>query len=120
MNVVTVGNTLIDVSAVAAQVSDGLAIKGLPDFMQKIWSKWVVKRVLRSIGPELLAFMISAIDGVTPEEIDAHVAKFVKIINDGVNVPFLDEQQEAELIEPIVRKLLSYAAPGKALTLAGA
>lgn len=120
MSVVTVGNTLIDVSTLAAQVGDGLTIKGIPAFLQKLWSEFIVKKVLKSIGPELLALMMSAIDGLTPEEIDAHVARFVKIINDGVNVPLLDEQQEAELIEPIVRKLLSYAAPGKALTLAGA
>ncbi len=67
------------------------------------------------LPPDLYKMLEDASDGLSDEEIKVIEDKVVTILNEKVNVPILDEEQEKKLITAMMDKIIKALQKGKTL-----
>lgn len=77
--------------------------------------RWAVNLVVPKIPEWVLPFLVSAADGLAPEDIAVHEETIVQEVNRLVDVPWTPEGMEEMLIRPVVHAILQYALQGNAL-----
>lgn len=80
--------------------------------------EWLVGKITPHIPEWVLAFMTSAADGISAEEVKQHEVVIIEEINKLVDIPGTPEFIEAKLIEFVVHALLEYALHGKSAPVA--
>lgn len=73
---------------------------------------WLVERVADKVPNWVLAFMSSAADGLTREEVAKHEDVIVNEINKVLDLPGTPEFIEDKLIRFVVKAILEYAVKG--------
>lgn len=109
MAILNVAGQTIDTNHVSGQLAD-VKLPYIPDFLQSFLRNAILKKIIVAVGPELLALMVDAADGLSDDEIDKHAKNLTQIVSDSTHLPEM-------IVEPLVRALLSYATKGKSLTL---
>ena len=96
-------------------LNDQLDLPFVPESQEERVIRWAVGLVTPNIPEWVLPFLISAADGLTPEDIAVHEDTLVAEINKLVDVPWTPENMEELLIRPVVHAILQYALPGNSL-----
>jgi len=76
---------------------------------------WLVERVADKVPNWVLAFMSSAADGLTRDEVAKHEDVIVAEINKVLDLPGTPEFIEEKLIRFVVKAILEYAVVGFAV-----
>jgi hypothetical protein len=76
--------------------------------------QWLVDRVTPLVPPWIVAFMASAADGLTPEELKTHKEIAVAELNKLIDLPGTPEFVEERLIRFVVNGLFDFSLKGNA------
>jgi len=95
-------------------------IKQLPFPWNFVPRKMIVKaleHIVRFVPPDLVEVLISAINGLTAEEIQIAADSITKEVVEYIDIPLVPEHVEWQVIHPVVVALLSYAVEGRSIIL---
>lgn len=76
---------------------------------------WVVERVAPLIPESIRQFVLDAADGVSEEELGRLEDVLVNVLNNYIDMPWIPESVEAQLLRPVVQAVLSNAKAGVSL-----
>ena len=96
-----------DLDHIADQV-----IAALPfpwSFMPRKFVISALGHITQFVSPDLVQVLISAIDGLTPEEIAVAADVITREVVDYIDIPRLPEYVEWQVIHPVVVALLTFA-----------
>lgn len=96
-------------------LNEQLDLPFVPENQEARVIRWAVNLVIPKIPEWVLPFLVSAADGLTPEDIALHEDNIVREVNRLVDVPWTPESMEEMLIRPVVHAILQYALQGNAL-----
>jgi hypothetical protein len=80
--------------------------------------EWLVGKITPHIPEWMLAFMSTAADGITVDEVMQHEAVIVAELNKLVDLPGTPEFVEEKLIQFVVHAILEYSLKGNAIPAA--
>lgn len=104
-----------DLEHIADQV---IAVLPFPwSFMPRKYVVSALGHITQFIPPDLVQVLVSAIDGMSDEEIQVAGDLITREVVEYIDIPMLPENVEWQVIHPVVVALLTYAVAGKSLTL---
>ena len=107
-----------DIVQLASRLNVELNLPYIPEAVEQKWIEWFLTRIVQVIPSDIVAILVDAADGLDATELRRTEDKLVALANKLIDIPMLPEPIEDSLIRPIVRQILTYAAQGRALTMA--
>ena len=114
----TQGFTMLSASVVSGLIDKLNAEVNVPfvsEAKERTVIEWLVEKITPHVPEWMLAFMATAADGITADEVMQHEAVIVAEINKLVDMPGTPEFIEERLIQFVVHSLLEYALKGNAI-----
>jgi len=100
-----------------------LKIFPIPEFIKDVFEmilikiiKWIDKELYKLLPNEVYDLINHKEKGLNEEEYKVLFKRLVKMINEKVNLPFLNENQEKQLIKTILEIILKAMQIGKSLS----
>jgi hypothetical protein len=97
------------------KLNDQVDVPFVSEDKERIAIEWLVGKIAPHVPEWLLAFMATAADGITVDEVRQHEEVIVAEINKIIDLPGVPEFVEAKLIGFVVHGLLDYALKGNAI-----
>lgn len=113
----TLGFSMLASSVVTdliTKLNDQIDVPFVSEAKERSVIEWLVAKITPQIPEWILAFMATAADGLTMEEVQQHESVIVAEINKVVDLPGTPEFIEEKLIAFIVHVILEYALHGNA------
>jgi len=97
------------------KLNDQVDVPFVSEAKERAVIEWLVGKITPHIPEWVLAFMASAADGLSAEEVAHHEKVIVEELNKLIDLPGTPEFVEAKLIGFVVHALLEYALQGNAI-----
>jgi hypothetical protein len=104
--------TSVVVDDLVKKLNDQLDVPFVNEAREGAALYWLVERVSEKVPNWVLAFMSSAADGLTRDEVAKHEGVIVDEINKVLDLPGTPEFVEDKLIRFVVKAILEYALVG--------
>jgi len=95
-----------EINAIAIKLNDKINLPFLDEAKELVVFgkivKWIDKVLYKLLPNEYYELVKDATDGISEEEADNIQERLTPLINNIVNIPFLDEKQEAKLISLVL------------------
>lgn len=98
------------------RINEELDIPFVSEGMEVIAISWVVDRIYPAIPDWALPILYNSLDGINDEELKNLEHVLVREVNKRLDIPYVPESLEAQLIGPAIGALLSFAVKGKSLS----
>ena len=99
-------------AALVQKLNLELDVPFLDEVQEAAAIQWVVQNMAGLLPESLLNFILDASDGLDEVELNRHLDVFVGFLNSKVDIPWMSEGMEAQLLRPVVRAILDMAKVG--------
>lgn len=97
------------------KLNEQLNLPFIPEGQEERVIRWVVNLISPHVPDWVVAFMTSAADGLTMEELKKHEDVIVNEVNSLLDIPWMPENLEELLIRPVIHQVLMYATEGNSI-----
>ena len=101
--------------ALVARINLSLDLPFIGEDTERVAIEWVVDKVVPLIPESIRQFVLDAADGVSDDELKRLEDVLVNVLNTYIDIPWMPESIEAQLIRPVVQSVLDVARPGVSL-----
>lgn len=98
------------------RINEELDVPFIPESMEAIAISWAVDRIYPAIPDWVLPNLYNSLDGLNEDELADLQKVVVQEVNKRVDIPYMPEAIESQLIAAVVDALLSFAVKGKSLS----
>jgi len=103
-------------AALVARINLQLDLPYFTEAQEAAMIGWLVGKVAHHIPDSIKQFVLDAADGIDEAELGRLEDVLVGVLNTYVDIPWIPESAEAQLLRPVVQAVLDLAKRGGSLT----
>ena len=103
-------------AALVARINLQLDLPYFTEEQEASMISWLVSKVAGHIPESIRTFILEAADGISDGELKPLEDVLVGVLNQYIDMPWIPEAAEAQLLRPVVQAVLDMARQGVSLT----